>query len=219
MAEEIVLAMEIGIKLINFIGKSFDEAESITELTNVLKGLGFEDKGDIEFDIEHEYYKKDEEGKIKGKNKWKDIRFNFIGSGVYIFEIDFSNSNSKSDFKTMWDKRASETYEITNKNRKKNKLKNAIPKYNKESSEKWLYVGSHRKNINSRLKQHFGDNINSTSALKLTVEAIKKDIGDYNITCHRFTLNNSFPEYARAGYIAMIEGVLHEKLKPILGKK
>lgn len=39
------------------------------------------------------------------------------------------------------------------------------------------------------------------------------------ITWHRFTLIDSQKEFPRAGYIAMIEGVLHEKLKPILGKK
>jgi hypothetical protein len=32
-------------------------------------------------------------------------------------------------------------------------------------------------------------------------------------------LIDSQKEFPRAGYIAMIEGVLHEKLKPILGKK
>jgi hypothetical protein len=98
-------------------------------------------------------------------------------------------------------------------------VKNAIPQYNEQSSENYLYVGSHRTDINSRLKQHFGNNINSTSALKLTDEDIKNEIGNYNITCHRFILSDDLPEYARAGYIAMIEGILHEKLKPILGKK
>lgn len=98
-------------------------------------------------------------------------------------------------------------------------MKNAIPQYNEQSSENYLYVGSHRTDINSRLKQHFGNNINSTSALKLTDEDIKNEIGNYNITCHRFILSDDLPEYARAGYIAMIEGILHEKLKPILGKK
>lgn len=98
-------------------------------------------------------------------------------------------------------------------------MKNAIPPFNSESSENYLYVGSYRTDINSRLKQHFGNNINSTSALKLTGGDIKHKIGEYNITCHRFTLKEDFPEYAEAGYIAMIEGILHEKLKPILGKK
>ena len=119
----------------------------------------------------------------------------------------------------MWDKRAIEIYEKTSENGTTKQVKNAIPQYNEESSENYRYVGSHRTDINSRLKQHFGNNINSTSALKLTGGDIKNEIGNYNITCHRFTLKDDFPEYAETGYIAMIEGVLHEKLKPILGKK
>lgn len=39
------------------------------------------------------------------------------------------------------------------------------------------------------------------------------------ITWHRFNLIDNQKEFPRAGYIAMIEGILHEKLKPILGKK
>lgn len=217
MAEENKFDLNKVIELIKSIGESLDDEKGITELTNILKGLGFENKEDILFNIKHEYYKKN----VEGKNEWKDEKFKPLGGGVYIFEIDWSKSQSKtkSDFKNMWDERASETYEKINKKGKKNEVKNAIPQYNEESSEKYLYVGSHRTDINSRLKQHFGNNINSTSALKLTGEDIKNEIGNYNITCHRFTLKDDFPEYARGGYIAMIEGVLHEKLKPILGKK
>lgn len=217
MAEENKFDLKKVTELIKSIGESLDEAKGITELTNILKGLGFEDKRDILFNIEHEYYKKDGEG----KNEWQDENFKPLGSGVYIFEIDFSKSQSKtkSNFKNMWYERASETYEKINKKGTKNEVKNAIPPFNCEGSENYLYVGSHRTDINSRLKQHFGDNINSTSALKLTGEDIKDKIEDYNITCHRFTLKDDFPEYAEAGYIAMIEGILHEKLKPILSKK
>ncbi|MDY5176806.1 hypothetical protein ABQ274_04320 [Lactococcus lactis] len=217
MAEETKLYLKNVAELIKSIGKSFDEAKGITKLKSVLKGLGFENKEDILFNIKHEYYKKN----VEGKNEWKDEKFKPLGGGVYIFEIDFSKSQSKtkSDFKNMWDERASETYEKINKKGKKNEVKNAIPQYNEESSENYLYVGSHRTDINSRLKQHFGNNINSTSALKLTGEDIKNEIGNYNITCHRFTLKDDFPEYARGGYIAMIEGILHEKLKPILGRE
>ena len=117
----------------------------------------------------------------------------------------------------MWDKRAIEIYEKTSENGTTKQVKNAIPQYNEESSENYLYVGSHRTDINSRLKQHFGNNINSTSALKLTGEDIKNEIGNYNITCHRFTLKDDFLEYAKAGYIAIIESILHKKFKPILG--
>ncbi len=61
----------------------------------------------------------------EGKNEWKDEKFKPLGGGVYIFEIDFSKSQSKtksktkSDFKNMWDERASETYEKINKKGKK----------------------------------------------------------------------------------------------------
>ncbi|AJA56739.1 hypothetical protein D6111_04415 [Lactococcus lactis] len=211
--EENNLVIEIGIDLMNFIGNSFDKANDITELKSVLKGLGFEDKKDISFDINDVYYQKKD-----GKNIWECKQFDPLSGGVYIFEI-FFKKKTKEDFKKMWNKRASEIYEKTSENGTTKQVKNAIPQYNEQSSENYLYVGSHRTDINSRLKQHFGNNINSTSALKLTDEDIKNEIGNYNITCHRFILSDDLPEYARAGYIAMIEGILHEKLKPILGKK
>ncbi|WP_282675243.1 hypothetical protein [Lactococcus lactis] len=119
MAEETKLYLKNVAELIKSIGKSFDEAKGITKLKSVLKGLGFENKEDILFNIKHEYYKKN----VEGKNEWKDKKFKPLGGGVYIFEIDFSKSQSKtkSDFKNMWDERASETYEKINKKGKKMK--------------------------------------------------------------------------------------------------
>lgn len=55
--------------------------------------------------------------------------------------------------------------------------------------------------------------------MKLTGKDIENEIENYKITCHRFSLNNNFSKCVRAGYIGMIEGILHERLKPILGKK
>jgi len=218
MAEEIVLAMEIGIKLINFIGKSFDEAESITELTNVLEGLGFEDKGERKLggDKKDSRYKYDknrcEKYSCKEKSKGKTITHRCLG-GIYIFSITDKNDEkiNLDSFTKLWNERTT-----TN-----------IPLVNEKYNDKYLYVGKDINNLNNRISNHFGKGGGSTYALKLASEdktesedkATKPKIKDYNITCHRFTLNYDFPEYARAGYIAMIESILHEKLKPILGKK
>ncbi|KSU29025.1 hypothetical protein N42_0567 [Lactococcus lactis subsp. lactis] len=32
-------------------------------------------------------------------------------------------------------------------------------------------------------------------------------------------MNDNFPEYAKAGYIVMIEDILHKRLEPILGRQ
>ena len=69
MAEETKLYLKNVAELIKYIGKSFDEAKGITKLKSVLKGLGFEDKGDILFNIKHEYYKKMEKERMNGKMK------------------------------------------------------------------------------------------------------------------------------------------------------
>lgn len=193
--------------LIESIGNSFDEAKGITKLKSVLKGLGFEDKG---------------ERKLGGGNKGidcngkrckkyectdpetKKTKHRCLG-GIYIFSIT-KKTNCKNNldcFTQLWRKRT----------------KKGIPLVNEEYNEKYLYVGKDINNLNTRISNHFGASEGSTYALKLASEDIIQVVEKYNITCHRFTLNDKFPEYAKAGYIAMIEGILHEKLKPILGRR
>lgn len=71
MAEETKLYLKNVAELIKSIGKSFDEAKGITKLKSVLKGLGFENKEDILFNIKHEYYKKNVEGRKEWMERWK----------------------------------------------------------------------------------------------------------------------------------------------------
>ncbi|WP_346349563.1 hypothetical protein [Lactococcus formosensis] len=207
MTEEIGLAMEIGIKSINLIGKSFDEVEGIAELTNVLKDLGFEDKGERKLggdDKGIDYNRERCEGYGCTDPETKNTKHRCLG-GIYIFSITNNNDdeiNLKS-FTDLWEKRKIKT----------------TPKINAESSKKYLYVGKDVNNINTRISSHFGKSKKGNYALKLADEDIKNKMSNYNITCHRFTLNNNFSKCVRAGYIAMVEMILHEKLKPILGKK
>lgn len=66
---------------------------------------------------------------------------------------------------------------------------------------------------------HFGVSGRTDYAQKLINKDTIQVVGEYNITCHRFTLNDNFPEYAKAGYIVMIEDILRKRLEPILGRQ
>lgn len=206
--EENNLVIEIGIKLMNFIGNSFDKANDITELKSVLEGLGFEDQGKRKLGGNNKGIEHDEDRcekySCKEKSKGKTITHRCLG-GIYIFSITGKANvafNLKC-FNKIWEAR-------TTKN---------IPLVNQKCNEKYLYVGKDINNLNTRISNHFGASGGSTYALKLASKDIIQVVEKYNITCHRFTLKDDFPEYARAGYIAMIEGILHKKLKPILGRE
>lgn len=143
-------------------------------------------------------------------------------AGVYAFEIKkkgkFLTQENVSKFKNLWDCRENEK----------------VPRANKNSNNQWLYVGRDFTDINTRIKAHLGQGTKSTYALKLG--AINKEneneqknkekyslleslLSTYTITCYRFTISEEMDDIIKAGYIAMIEGILHENLKPILGKK
>ncbi|KST80953.1 hypothetical protein [Lactococcus lactis] len=143
-------------------------------------------------------------------------------AGVYAFEITNKGNllaqAEVSELKNLWDCRKNEN----------------VPRANKISNNQWLYVGRDFTDINNRIKAHLGQGSKSTYALKLG--AINKEneqeqenkekysslenlLSTRTITCYRFTISEEMDDIIRAGYIAMIEGILHEKLKPILGKK
>lgn len=143
-------------------------------------------------------------------------------AGVYVFEIKKGgktlNPAEVSEFKKLWDCRKKEK----------------VPRTNENSNNQWLYVGRDFTNINTRIKAHLGQVSKSTYALKLGTinkeneqeqenkekySSLENLLSTYTITCYRFTISEEMDDIIRAGYIAMIEGILHEKLKPILGKK
>lgn len=205
---------KIFTSLIESIGNSFVGANDIIELKRVLEGLGFEYEGERKLGGDNKGIKYNKERckkyTCKKNSKGEIVTHRCLG-GIYIFCI--TDENDKKIilycFTQFWKSR-------TTKN---------IPLVNENSKEKYMYVGKDINNLNTRISNHFGKSGGSTYALKLASEDITESedkvpkLGKYNITCHRFILSDDLPEYARAGYIAMIEGILHEKLKPILGKK
>lgn len=150
-------------------------------------------------------------------------------AGVYVFEIKKKSKDGEygedgdgeiKKLKELWDCRKNEK----------------VPRANKISNNQWLYVGRDFTNINTRIKAHLCQGNKSTYALKLGAINQEKEneqeqenkekyssleslLSTYTITCYRFTINGKMDDIIKAGYIAMIEGILHEKLKPILGKK
>lgn len=136
-------------------------------------------------------------------------------AGVYAFEItnkgNLLTQAEVSELKNLWGCRKNEN----------------VPRANKISNNQWLYVGRDFTDINNRIKAHLGQGNKSTYALKLgainnkknSYKNLKNEIKKYTITCYRFTISEEMEYIIKSGYIAMIEGILHEKLKPILGKK
>ena len=149
-------------------------------------------------------------------------------AGVYVFEIKnkgkLLTQKEVIKLKNLWGCRKNEK----------------VPRANENSNNQWLYVGRDFTNINTRIKAHLGQVSKSTYALKLGTinkenqneneneqekenkekyRLLESLLSTYTITCYRFTISEEMEDIIKSGYIAMIEGVLHEKLKPILGKK
>ena len=138
--EENNLVIEIGIKLMNFIGNSFDKANDITELKSVLEGLGFEDQGKRKLGGNNKGIEHDEDRcekySCKEKSKGKTINHRYLG-GIYIFSTTGKANvafNLKC-FNKIWEAR-------TTKN---------IPLVNQKCNEKYLYVGKDINNLNTRI--------------------------------------------------------------------
>lgn len=136
-------------------------------------------------------------------------------AGVYVFEIkkgdEYLSEKEVNNLKQLWRCRENEK----------------VPRTNESSNNQWLYVGRDFRNINTRIKAHLGQGNKRTYALKLgaihrnntNYKNLGEKIKKYTITCYKFSINKKMDDIIKTGYIAMVEGILHERLKPILGKK
>lgn len=122
--------------------------------------------------------------------------------GIYVFCIYLTENASKDEFIKLWAKRDKEK----------------VPRLNEQNKDTntWMYVGKNFENVDSRVKEHLGERDNTNYALKLGCLEYK----DFDIDCYRFTLkSNKISKDVEKGYVSMMEGILHDKLKPLIGKK
>lgn len=109
--------------------------------------------------------------------------------------------NENIDFKKLLEKAAKA---------KKKAKKIALPKINKNSTSNILYVGKTNSNFPSRFRYHLGLIESKTYALHLKAWA-----QEYSFTLHfaKVCLHES-----NIRYLEQMENVLHDALKPLLGR-
>jgi hypothetical protein len=86
-----------------------------------------------------------------------------------------------------------------------------LPKINKDSNNKVLYVGSVKKDFNTRVRQHLGFGSNSTYSLQLRKWAHKEKI---DIVIEYFVFENIQSDLT----LSLFESAIAKELKPQLGK-
>lgn len=137
--------------------------------------------------------------------------------GIYIFEIMISEKEIISNFKNNWE-------EINIVSSPAINLSNVECYNNSKDKNKavWhtLYIGKSETNIKTRIMNHIamGDNNETTYALRLNR---RSKINDYQIRLKWIALDDNdrkkMPYYKLTLHV--LEYLLHEKLKPLVGSK
>lgn len=126
-------------------------------------------------------------------------------TGVYIFETVSNNMNKEN-----WDKYKNDM--------KKNSKK--VPKWNEGSNKDFFYIGKSN-DLKKRIKEHTDTASPGTYALKL--KEFKKCFSDFEYKVHIFypkdldQKNSSISNYRAIN--ELVESVLHDSLKPMIGNK
>jgi hypothetical protein len=94
---------------------------------------------------------------------------------------------------------------------KQNSVGLKLPKINKDSDNKILYVGSVKQDFKTRIRQHLGFGSNSTYSLQLKKWVVKEKI---DFVIEYFVLENIQSDLT----LSLFESTIAKELKPQLGK-
>lgn len=128
-------------------------------------------------------------------------------TGIYLFKSESEHMTQKN-----WD---------SYKNHMKEKRpENKVPKWNKDHKEDFFYIGKSN-DLKKRIKEHTDTASPSTYALKL--KEFKQCFSDFEYKIHIFypkdldRKNSSISNYRAIN--ELVESVLHDSLKPMIGNK